>query len=207
MLRISGGKVYDPANGVHGEVRDVCVAGGRVVADVQGGRTLAATGMVVFPGGVDVHTHVAGAALNFARGLIPEQHRVANPVVRNAVNFPSLSPGEFEKLGPWIRLAEHLGAVVSQMGAARVEAISVRYYGALADSRAVDVLGSCAAAGVLRPVLSGGVSAGDWDLVIPALEAEGVKIAMHQVAIKPGKPFCFAPGGFGLPGFGIGATG
>ena len=25
------------------------------------------TGMVIFPGGVDIHTHVAGAALNFAR--------------------------------------------------------------------------------------------------------------------------------------------
>jgi molybdopterin molybdotransferase len=49
-------------------------------------------------------------------------------------------------------------------------------------------------------LLSGGVSAGDWDLVIPALEAEGVKISMHQVAIKPGKPFCFAPRVFGLPG-------
>lgn len=49
-------------------------------------------------------------------------------------------------------------------------------------------------------LLSGGVSAGDWDLVIPALEAEGVKIAMHQVRIKPGKPFCFAPRVFGLPG-------
>src|SRR5205807_5290985 len=42
-------------------------------------------------------------------------------------------------------------------------------------------------------LLSGGVSAGDSDLVIPALEAEGVKIAMHQVLIKPGRPFCFAP--------------
>ena|SRR5688572_343895 len=49
-------------------------------------------------------------------------------------------------------------------------------------------------------LLSGGVSAGDWDLVIPALEAEGVKIAMHQVLIKPGRPFCFAPRVFGLPG-------
>ena len=85
MLRIKGGKVYDPANGVHGEVRDVCVSGGRVVASVDGGRTIDATGMVVFPGGVDVHTHVAGAALNFARGLIPEQHRNAHPLVRNAV--------------------------------------------------------------------------------------------------------------------------
>lgn len=49
-------------------------------------------------------------------------------------------------------------------------------------------------------LLSGGVSAGDWDLVIPALEAEGVKVAMHKVMIKPGRPFCFAPGVFGLPG-------
>ncbi len=80
MLRIKGGKVYDPANNIHGEVRDVCVAGGRVVADVEGGRTIDATGMVVLPGGVDVHTHVAGAALNFARGLIPEQHRKAHPI-------------------------------------------------------------------------------------------------------------------------------
>jgi formylmethanofuran dehydrogenase subunit A len=83
MLRITGGKVYDPANGVHGEVRDVYVAGGRVVADMEGGRTIDATGMVVLPGGVDVHTHVAGAALNFARGLIPEQHRKAAPILHS----------------------------------------------------------------------------------------------------------------------------
>lgn len=49
-------------------------------------------------------------------------------------------------------------------------------------------------------ILSGGVSAGDWDLVLPALEAEGIKVAMHKVRIKPGKPFCFAPRVFGLPG-------
>jgi molybdopterin molybdotransferase len=49
-------------------------------------------------------------------------------------------------------------------------------------------------------LLSGGVSAGDWDLVIPALEAEGVTIRTHQVRIKPGRPFCFAPRVFGLPG-------
>src|SRR6266513_2644357 len=80
MLRITGGRVYDPANGVHGEVRDVCVRDGKVVASLDGGRTIDASGMVVFPGGVDIHTHVAGAALNFARGLIPEQHRKARPI-------------------------------------------------------------------------------------------------------------------------------
>jgi formylmethanofuran dehydrogenase subunit A len=82
MLRITGGTVYDPANHVHGEVGDVCIADGKVVAAVENARTIDATGMVVFPGGVDVHTHVAGAALNFARGLIPEHHRTTHPMLR-----------------------------------------------------------------------------------------------------------------------------
>ena len=77
MLRITGGKVYDPANGVNGVVKDVCIADGRVVAQAEASRTVDASGMIVFPGGVDVHTHVAGGALNFARGLVPENQRVA----------------------------------------------------------------------------------------------------------------------------------
>src|ERR1700681_3055213 len=79
MLRIKGGKVYDPANNVNGVVKDVCIADGRIVADVDGGRTIDATGMIVFPGGVDIHTHVAGAAINFARAMTPEDHRKAHP--------------------------------------------------------------------------------------------------------------------------------
>src|SRR5438132_7519424 len=79
MLRITGGKVYDPANGIHGEVKDICIADGRIVAEVEGGRTIDATGTVVFPCGVDIHTHVAGGALNFARGLTPENQRAATP--------------------------------------------------------------------------------------------------------------------------------
>lgn len=85
MLRITGGKVHDPKNNIHGEVRDVCISGGKVVANVEGGRTIDASGMIVFPGGVDVHTHVAGGALNFARGLIPEQHRAAAALARTPV--------------------------------------------------------------------------------------------------------------------------
>jgi len=79
-LRISGGTVYDPANGIDGVVKDLCIADGCIVADTSlapGARTIDATGMVVLPGGVDVHTHVAGGALNFARGLVPENQRAA----------------------------------------------------------------------------------------------------------------------------------
>src|SRR5262245_43856262 len=79
-------------------------------------------------------------------------------VVRNAVNFPSLRPDELQRLQPWVRLADHLATLLTQMGAARIQAIGLRYYGALAETRAAEVLAASAAAGVLRPILSGGVS-------------------------------------------------
>jgi molybdopterin molybdotransferase len=53
-------------------------------------------------------------------------------------------------------------------------------------------------------VVSGGVSAGDYDLVEPALVEEGVSLLFTKVAIKPGAPLVFGrrPGTlvFGLPG-------
>ena len=90
MLRITGGRVYDPANGIDGVVRDVCIADGRIVSEVDGGRTVDATGTIVFPGGVDVHTHVAGGALNFARGLVPENQRAARKFLHSGTHRAGL---------------------------------------------------------------------------------------------------------------------
>lgn len=78
--------------------------------------------------------------------------------VRNAVNFPSILPDTLRRLQPWIRLADHLAAIVTQMRPARIHALGLRYYGALAENRAADVLAAGAAASMLRPILSGGVS-------------------------------------------------
>jgi molybdopterin molybdotransferase len=53
-------------------------------------------------------------------------------------------------------------------------------------------------------VLSGGVSAGDYDVVRAALEAEGIALDFWKVRMKPGKPLAFAQAGdvpvLGLPG-------
>lgn len=53
-------------------------------------------------------------------------------------------------------------------------------------------------------ILSGGVSVGDYDFVISALEKCGVKKIFHKVKQKPGKPFYFGKHQqtlvFGLPG-------
>lgn len=76
QLRIAGARVYDPANGVDGQVRDICIEAGRVVdslpADVP---RLDARGLVAMPGGVDVHSHIAGPTVNLARRLRPEEGR------------------------------------------------------------------------------------------------------------------------------------
>jgi formylmethanofuran dehydrogenase subunit A len=76
VLRIANGRVYDPANGVDGEIRDVCIADGRIVSDVPlEARRIDARGLVVMPGGVDIHCHIAGPKVNLARKLEPEDHR------------------------------------------------------------------------------------------------------------------------------------
>ncbi|MGH7624353.1 MAG: formylmethanofuran dehydrogenase subunit A [Gemmatimonadaceae bacterium] len=77
QLRITGGAVYDPANGVNGDVRDVCIADGRIVASLpDGAPRLDARGMVVMPGGIDMHAHIASSSVNQGRRLLPEEHTV-----------------------------------------------------------------------------------------------------------------------------------
>ncbi len=76
MLRIVNGRVYDPSNDIEGEIRDICVKDGKIVADVPAqAKRIDAKGMVVMPGGVDIHCHIAGAKVNLARKLQPEERR------------------------------------------------------------------------------------------------------------------------------------
>ncbi|MEZ0334210.1 MAG: formylmethanofuran dehydrogenase subunit A [Gemmatimonadales bacterium] len=88
-LRITDGAVHDPANGVDGDIRDICVEDGRIVESLPpDAPKLDARGMVVMPGGVDVHSHFASSSCNHARRLIPDEH-TADPVAP-----PELSDGE-----------------------------------------------------------------------------------------------------------------
>ena len=78
LLRLKGGKVYDPANGIDGEVRDIYVRDGRVVAKprraVRVDQVIDLDGCVVMPGAIDIHTHIGGGKVNVARMLLPEDH-------------------------------------------------------------------------------------------------------------------------------------
>ena len=94
QLRISGGMVYDPANGVDGEVRDVCIQGERIVAELPSNvPRLDARGMIVMPGGVDIHAHIAGSSVNQGRRLLPEQHAT------DPVPAPRLADGATARSG------------------------------------------------------------------------------------------------------------
>jgi formylmethanofuran dehydrogenase subunit A len=75
-LLIRNGFVYDPLNGINGERMDIAVKDGKVVDKLQSRKktTIDASGMIVMPGGVDIHSHIAGPKVNAARLLRPEDH-------------------------------------------------------------------------------------------------------------------------------------
>lgn len=90
--------MYDPANGVDGQVRDLWIAGGKIVAppadgSIKAARTIDASGLVVMPGGVDIHCHIAGAKPNAARRISPESRRGEANVLRRTASTRSGTRG------------------------------------------------------------------------------------------------------------------
>lgn len=75
-LLIKNGFVYDPANGVKGDKMDIAVKDGKIVARIneRRARKIDASGKIVMPGGVDIHSHIAGSEVNAGRELRPEDH-------------------------------------------------------------------------------------------------------------------------------------
>jgi formylmethanofuran dehydrogenase subunit A len=75
-LLIKNGFVYDPLNGVDGEKMDIAVRGEKIVEKVneRKAKKIDASGMLVMPGGVDIHCHIAGSEVNTGRLIRPEDH-------------------------------------------------------------------------------------------------------------------------------------
>ena len=88
MLRIVNGRVYDPINGIDGEVREICVHDGKIVESVpREARKIDAQGMAIMPGGVDIHSHIAGPKVALGRKIQPDDHRcdvhMRTPITRS----------------------------------------------------------------------------------------------------------------------------
>jgi len=89
LTKLTGGKVYDPAHGIDGQIRDIHIRDGRIVADdaVSGmspDQTFDCRGKVIMSGAIDMHTHIGGGKVTIARNLLPEDHR-GDPVARKGL--------------------------------------------------------------------------------------------------------------------------
>ena len=81
---LRGGTIHDPAHGRDGVVADIWIENGMVVgapADPAAFAVVDAAGLVVMPGGVDLHSHVAGPKVNAGRRIAPHlaRERAAGP--------------------------------------------------------------------------------------------------------------------------------
>jgi D-3-phosphoglycerate dehydrogenase len=97
-------------------------------------------------------------------------------IIRNAVNFPSVPADEFQRLQPYIALARQLGCLLGQMGDARIEGVSVRYYGELARASNPLIL-SAVLVGLFRSILSEAVTPVNAQAVAAA---RGIEITESQ---------------------------
>lgn len=85
---LQGGLVIDPAHPGSGQVRDVAIREGRIVALPAGEpahEVIDCSGCVVMAGGIDLHSHIGGGKVNLARLLLPEMQRSGmEPLARAA---------------------------------------------------------------------------------------------------------------------------
>ena len=77
MIKLEGGKVYDPANGIDGRILDLYIQDGKLVEPAPEQKihqVINLDGRIVMAGGIDIHTHIGGGKVNIARLLLAEDH-------------------------------------------------------------------------------------------------------------------------------------
>ncbi len=79
LIKLTGGKIYDPANQIDGKVMDIYIRDGRIVERPRDDEPIQQEydirGKVVMAGAIDMHTHIGGGKVNIARMMLPEDHR------------------------------------------------------------------------------------------------------------------------------------
>ena len=159
-------------------------------SEARAGTLLLSRGRVIDPAAVAVLASAGKARVRVARRPVVALLVTGDEIV--AVS-DTPAPGQIRNSnGP---------AVAAQ---ARLAGATVRLLGVAPDRQ--DAIAEALRAGLSADVLvvSGGVSAGDYDLVEPALLGLGATFLFTKVAIKPGAPLVFGRRSgtlvFGLPG-------
>ena len=71
--------------------------------------------------------------------------------VENALNMPSMTAEEAKVMGPWVKLAGHLGSFVGQLTDEPIKAINILYNGTVAGMN-LDALNCSVVAGIMKRV-------------------------------------------------------
>jgi D-3-phosphoglycerate dehydrogenase len=69
--------------------------------------------------------------------------------VSNALNMPSVTAEEAKVMGPWVKLAGHLGAFVGQLTDEPIKAINILYNGTVSDMN-TEALNASVVAGIMK---------------------------------------------------------
>ena len=76
IIHLKNGKLYDPAQGLDGVVRDLYIRDGHIIAKPADHEKIHQTydlaGKVVMAGAIDMHSHIGGGKVNIARMMLPE---------------------------------------------------------------------------------------------------------------------------------------
>lgn len=100
MIKLEGGRIYDPANGIDGKLMDLYIEDGKLVKPAAGKkvhREIGLNGSIVMAGGIDIHTHIGGGKVNIARLLLAEDHddnRTASSALTRS-GSGSIAPSSF----------------------------------------------------------------------------------------------------------------
>ena len=98
--------------------------------------------------------------------------------ITNALNMPSISAEEAQKVRPWISLAEKLGAFAGQLTDTSLTAVEIVYEGTAAELN-TRALTQAALAGLLKPMLS------EVNMVNAPVDRQGTR---HQGQRNPPRP-------------------
>jgi len=197
VIQVERTKTTDPAPGAAPEVvLETGVTAGQNI--VPRGSEARAGALLLREGTRIGACHLAVlASVGVTEPVVSQKPRVAVIVTGDEVVDPRTRPSAAQirnANGPALLAAVHeAGGVASDFGVVSDDPAKTRDAIARALNRGHDAI-----------VLSGGVSAGDFDFVEAALGELGVTLHVTAVRVKPGAPFVFGTRGatllFGLPG-------
>lgn len=121
-MKITGARLFDPANGVTGKTRNIHIDGGAIGGD-GGGAVIDASGCIALPGGIDIHAHcyaVADMAKHAPLGAWGDAALTARRLLSQGITYwvePGLTPAQGKGFasfahacgmdGGWLSLASH----------------------------------------------------------------------------------------------------